>query len=834
MENSGSVMETQDHGGIDQGDDTELTIHVNGGQQSGSDNIHTHSRKETLDSGAAFACNNGQSPENKEPPSKRRRVALACSVCRARKSRCDGIRPKCSLCVELGFECQYQQSATASNVIIGKEYLSLIENRLKLVENRLSSLENDRGRNITPDGSSIAGATAVVLNGSSDLSRLETASLRDDNLDNADAAEDSIDAMGAVSFAQEEDCAFFGPSSNIAFLRHLSRAVARLGHASRPWRPSPADPNSSRMSSGFFNISRPSTPPNTKPAKSLTEKINIYALPSYDLSCELLGQYFSNTGLLFPYIHQASFMATFEQASKNGFKGVRRTWLALLNIVFAHAVAHTSDPKLIAKGDWSSALRRTTEAEIYCRRASGLCSEQIINGTGISIEVGKLIEELSGILGEDSDMKVVQLLLLEGQYLQSTQRSVQTWTTHGLAVRAAFQLGLHSSDLAKVFSPLEQEIRKKTWYGCVILDRTLSMTFGRPPAIPESYIQLDLPVPYSILQQPSAVVEKVESLSGYFFTGTINNIACSDNSNAVDTVARVYGIETQLSEWQRGLPPEMKLIVVEDLSASRLPSEHDPTGQMWTELRLRFILTLRYTNIRILLHRPVLVKFLDGAENPQDNQDTTLLQQVGANSIQIALRSAKEIIRLVHAVIQSPAGSRKRGLLGAWWFSLYYAFNAALVLVMCILIFIDQNTANSPSNALLPDSTQDIIVHLGMAIEALRELDDDNRMVARCRDYLEQLVQVVQALAVGQGLVAQPSDWGAGLLSNSSAFETLNGGGGDSSLLHDGVTGLVNGVSRNKHSPLGMELGEFMLDGDLDFLSNQLFGFNRNPSGGMI
>jgi hypothetical protein len=35
-----------------------------------------------------------------------------------------------------------------------------------------------------------------------------------------------------------------------------------------------------------------------------------------------------------------------------------------------------------------------------------------------------------------------------------------------------------------------------------------------------------------------------------------------------------------------------------------------------------------------------------------------------------------------------------------------------------------------------------------MAIEDLRELDSDNRMVARCRDYLEQLVQVVYALGI--------------------------------------------------------------------------------------
>lgn len=36
--------------------------------------------------------------------------------------------------------------------------------------------------------------------------------------------------------------------------------------------------------------------------------------------------------------------------------------------------------------------------------------------------------------------------------------------------------------------------------------------------------------------------------------------------------------------------------------------------------------------------------------------------------------------------------------------------------------------------------------HLGMAIDALRDLDEDNRMVARCRDYLEQFVQIIRSL----------------------------------------------------------------------------------------
>jgi hypothetical protein len=64
------------------------------------------------------------------------------------------------------------------------------------------------------------------------------------------------------------------------------------------------------------------------------------------------------------------------------------------------------------------------------------------------------------------------------------------------------------------------------------------------------------------------------------------------------------------------------------------------------------------------------------------------------------------------------------------------------VLVGCILISLDQKSASESH------STQDIIQPLRMAIEDLRELDSDNRMVARCRDYLEQLVQVVYALGI--------------------------------------------------------------------------------------
>ena len=65
------------------------------------------------------------------------------------------------------------------------------------------------------------------------------------------------------------------------------------------------------------------------------------------------------------------------------------------------------------------------------------------------------------------------------QYLQGSERSIETWNIHGLAVKAAYQLGLHSSDALRHYPPLEREFRKRTWYGCVILDRQVPLMTSR-------------------------------------------------------------------------------------------------------------------------------------------------------------------------------------------------------------------------------------------------------------------------------------------------------------------------------------------------------------------
>ena len=68
-------------------------------------------------------------------------------------------------------------------------------------------------------------------------------------------------------------------------------------------------------------------------------------------------------------------------------------------------------------------------------------------------------------------MNSVQALLLMTQCLQGTRRSSQMWYVLRLAVQAAYQVGVHVSKKGDKYSPLEREVRKRTWYMCFILDK---------------------------------------------------------------------------------------------------------------------------------------------------------------------------------------------------------------------------------------------------------------------------------------------------------------------------------------------------------------------------
>lgn len=45
----------------------------------------------------------------------KKRVSVACDVCRARKTRCDARRPACSFCAQLGIDCVYRRGGSSNS-----------------------------------------------------------------------------------------------------------------------------------------------------------------------------------------------------------------------------------------------------------------------------------------------------------------------------------------------------------------------------------------------------------------------------------------------------------------------------------------------------------------------------------------------------------------------------------------------------------------------------------------------------------------------------------------------------------------------------------------------
>ncbi|EOD45977.1 C6 finger domain-containing protein [Neofusicoccum parvum] len=81
--------------------------------QAGSDQ-HTPQQHSSLMNGTVNGVDLQSSTAKKRPSDgtidyPRRRATIACEICRSRKSRCDGNRPKCRLCTELNAECVYRE-----------------------------------------------------------------------------------------------------------------------------------------------------------------------------------------------------------------------------------------------------------------------------------------------------------------------------------------------------------------------------------------------------------------------------------------------------------------------------------------------------------------------------------------------------------------------------------------------------------------------------------------------------------------------------------------------------------------------------------------------------
>lgn len=112
-------------------------------------------------------------------------------------------------------------------------------------------------------------------------------------------------------------------------------------------------------------------------------KVDANRLPPDHEMQRLIRAYFSNTGILFPYIHEQGFFETYHQFRQSGFRSnVSRTWLGLLNMILAMATCTSC---------WedSGSDSHFEQSDIFYRRAQELCQTQMLRGT--TLEIGRFL-----------------------------------------------------------------------------------------------------------------------------------------------------------------------------------------------------------------------------------------------------------------------------------------------------------------------------------------------------------------------------------------------------------------------------------------------------------
>lgn len=461
--------------------------------------------------------------------------------------------------------------------------------------------------------------------------------------------------MGLIEEGDHREESLVGDSSAASFMnrmkavldQHVSPGSAQQTHSTTP----------SAGTAGALRQRRFKTPH--------------YVLPSRQEADKLLEVYWRLVDALYPFVHKDDFMLKYQSLwTGSPTMDDEICFICLLNAIFAVACILDSS---IRPQD------RVSSGEVYFKRAQGFVDLDFL---------------------QFQSVHTVQCLLLLAQYLQSTREPQQCWLFVGLAIRIAQSLGLDlPSTSAGTPADGPDDTLRKVWHGCVLMDRTLSMTFGRPAIItPEAAVSVPRPLPHPYptdcvcnkelytFDFPSSDLHfYIETLKLYeIMSETLCALYTPTREAAAtvqDTYNRYFGslgfkaaatvleMDSKYSTWQENLPFHLRLI------------DSPKFQQNKRHARQTKVLSLRYAHIRTLLFRPVLSRFCIVCHENDDVEQGTLAYKLALQCSVMCVQSALDTVNLFGRVHADVRVELLDDMLPAWWYSILYLYTAATVLV---------------------------------------------------------------------------------------------------------------------------------------------------------
>ncbi|RGP67583.1 transcription activator acu-15 [Fusarium sporotrichioides] len=604
-------------------------------------------------------------------PTKRKRVALACDNCRERKIKCDGSKPICRPCSKRGeppARCMYTVIAGTAKHLSEQEYILSLQKQVTDMQEVIDQLRqqaeanaatatinanSNESRSPRDRPPSASGTTGI----DSGTTRAATGRSAGISTRVPEAGGPSpVSAMGATTLTQncqEDD--FFGQSSVHSLLREVSHSQSRNLASSRD-----RTQKSTSVSVLGFSAAALCSPD--------------FALPPRHVADRILDLYFNSVHIFYPWTHSVSFKKRYESLWESrdypgpetgdsgdiGLGGERcseSSFFCALNAMFALGCEFSDFPqKEAASATFSSRMKSLLQMDIL----------------------------------DKGDLSHVQALLLAAQFAISSEYPTRCYNIVGLACRIAVGLGLHKERHADKRSNLENEVRRRVWYGCLQMEMTICMTLGRPPVLEMTDDVLI----------PSAVDDD-------FITGEASSCRqpegiISQNLFMVENIrlAKVLGKILSSVYWQ-GSPSDFSTLVrlegvLEDFSTSLVDA-------------------LRWWNRR---------DTEAGSGSGEDAPEADTLQ--AAFQSQCATTCAKAAYDLSVSLLSA----RQDDATGAWWFSLFYLMTCGGIIILAECA---QTAGSKHFNQAQLDATWENTTML------LRLIGREN---ARVQGYLDQLLQL--------------------------------------------------------------------------------------------
>ncbi|KAL4888826.1 fungal-specific transcription factor domain-containing protein [Aspergillus ambiguus] len=402
-----------------------------------------------------------------------------------------------------------------------------------------------------------------------------------------------------------------------------------------------------------------------------------FSLPPRALADHLLDCYWAGVHTLYPFIHRPTFQ-----------QGYSRLWSAPHD-------NNTSeqDPNNTGLGSPSS-----PPIVFYCA-LNAMFALGCHKGEVFLQRSNKLLRQVD--LLDHGDLSLVQALLANAHYLQSTLYADRCWNTIGLACRVAEGIGLHSTDHDNRWTYAELQTRRCVWHACVMMDVSASMALGRPSMISRHH---RVPLPDSlgehITGDPTPRVDLFFNLNMTLFyilgdiLGTIYEPHRASRAGPqrdprpnLEFTAHINEIEKSLLLFYSDLPPSLRWEGVD----RRQPGDMQMS-------RKSNILRARYLHLKILLYRPMLTHLyrchqqrprpscLSNLEDPHSSAYLRIIEDCSYKCVD----AAEQLVSFL-----AITGEECRPI---WWYSVLYMFTAGVVLIFANLC--PQVTDQFPPSAL--------------------------------------------------------------------------------------------------------------------------------------